>query len=136
MLHVVVLDAQGGGLGAAVVKKLVGQFGAAIRLTAAGANAVAASAMKKSGAALCVSGENAVCEAVRVADVVIGGIGIIAAGGILGEITPRMACAVAQSDAKKILIPMSRCRIIIPGAKEHSAGALIDLAVAELASLL
>ena len=136
MLNVIVVDAQGGGLGASVVKKLVEKYGGRIRLTAAGTNARATAAMKKSGAALAATGEASICELVRNADVVIGGIGIIAASGMLGEITPRIACAIAECGAKKILIPISRCSIIIPGAREQSAKALIDLAADELESLI
>lgn len=136
MLNVIVVDAQGGGLGASVVKKLVEKYADRIRLTAAGTNARAVASMKKSGAAATATGEAAICELVRNADVIIGGIGIIAASGMLGEITPRMARAIAESGAKKILIPISRCSIIIPGAREQSAKALIDLAVSELESLM
>jgi hypothetical protein len=136
MLNVIVVDAQGGGLGASVVKKLVEKYVGRICLTAAGTNARATASMKKSGAANCATGEAAICDLARSADVIIGGIGIIAASGMLGEITPRIARAIAESDAKKILIPISRCSIIIPGAKEQSAKALIDLAAAELESLL
>ncbi len=136
MLNVIVVDAQGGGLGASVVKKLAEKFGGQIYLTAAGTNARATASMKKSGAAETATGEAAICERVRSADVIIGGIGIIAASGMLGEITPRIARAIAESGAKKILIPISRCSIIIPGAKEQTAKALIDLAASEVALLL
>ncbi len=136
MLNVIVVDAQGGGLGASVVKKLTEQYSGRIRLTAVGTNPRATASMQKSGAVSCATGEAAICALVREADVIIGGIGIIAASGMLGEITPRIARAIAESRAKKILIPISRCSIIIPGAKEQSAKALIDLAVAELTSLL
>ena len=82
MLHVVVVDAQGGGLGAAIVKKLLEKCGNRIRLTAVGTNAAATAAMKKSGAHACATGENAVCLGAREADVIVGGLGIIAASGM------------------------------------------------------
>lgn len=136
LLNIIVVDAQGGGLGASIVKKLVEKFGDRINLAALGTNATATTAMKKSGAKNSATGEAAICSHASKAHVIIGGIGIIAASGMLGEITPRIARAIAQSRAKKILIPISRCNIIIPGAKERSANALIDLAVSELESLL
>jgi len=136
MLNVIVVDAQGGGLGAAIVKKLVEKYGERISLTALGTNVAATASMKKAGAKSCATGENAVCFNAKSADVIIGGIGIIAASGMLGEITPRMARTIAESSAKKILIPLSRCNIIIPGFAEQSAKALIDLAVSEIESLL
>ena len=43
------------------------------------------------------------------ADVIVGPIGIIAADSMLGEITPKMAEAIGQSNAKKVLIPVSKC---------------------------
>lgn len=136
MLNVIVVDAQGGGLGAAIVKRLVEKYGEQVHLTAVGTNVAATSAMNKAGAKICATGENAVCFNAKSADVIIGGIGIIAASGMLGEITPRMARTIAESSAKKILIPLSRCNIIIPGFAEQSAKALIDLAVDEIESLL
>ncbi|MGI5919104.1 MAG: DUF3842 family protein [Christensenellales bacterium] len=136
MLHVVVVDAQGGGLGAAIVKKLTEKCGGRIRLTAVGTNAAATAAMKKSGAHECAAGEKAVCTSARDADVIVGGLGIIAASGMLGEITPRMARAIAESPAKKVLIPISRCNLVIPGVADMPAKELIDMAAQTVADLL
>lgn len=136
MLHVVVVDAQGGGLGASIVKKLTEKCGERIRLTAVGTNIAATAAMKKGGAHECATGENAVCMGARSADVVVGGLGIIAASGMLGEITPRMARAIAESPAKKVLIPISRCNFIIPGTADMPAKELIELAAQAVANLI
>jgi hypothetical protein len=136
MLHVVVVDAQGGGLGAAIVKKLIEKCDDRIRLTAVGTNVAATTAMKKSGAHECATGENAVCYNARGADVIVGGLGIIAASGMLGEITPRMARTIAESPAKKVLIPISRCNFVIPGAADIPAKELVDMAAQTVADLL
>lgn len=136
MKKVVVVDAQGGGLGAAVVKKLCEKYEGRIEILALGTNVAATSAMKKSGAKLCATGENAITFNVKTADIIIGGIGIIAASGMLGEITPAMACAIAQSNATKILIPISRCSIVIAGTQELDAKSLIDSAVSRIETLL
>lgn len=136
MLNILVVDAQGGGLGAALVKRLIERYEGRIHIVAAGTNVAATGAMNKAGAKACATGENAVCFNARSADIIMGGIGIIAASGMMGEITPRMARCIAESPAKKILIPISRCNIIIPGFAEQSAKALIDLAVGELEPLL
>lgn len=136
MKKVVVIDAQGGGLGAAVVKKLCEKYDGRIEILALGTNVAATSAMKKSGAKLCATGENAITFNVKTADIIIGGIGIIAASGMLGEITPAMACEIAQSSAVKILIPISRCSIVIAGTQDLDARDLIDSAVAKIAELL
>ena len=136
MLHVVVVDAQGGGLGAAIVKKLIERCGDRILLTAVGTNVAATTAMKKSGAHECATGENAICFNVRNADAIVGGLGIIAASGMLGEITPRMARTIAESPAKKVLIPISRCNFFIPGTADMPAKDLIELAAQAVADLL
>ncbi len=136
MLHVVVVDAQGGGLGASVVKKLTEKCDDRIRLTAVGVNAAATAAMKRSGAHICHTGERAVCAYAQEADIIVGGLGIIAAGGMLGAITPRMACAISESPAKKVLIPISRCNFIIPGTADMPAKELIELAVQAVTDLI
>ena len=58
-----------------------------------------------------------------------GPIGIIIADALLGETTPTMALAVAQSDAKKILIPVNRCESLVAGTMGRSLGELIEDAV-------
>lgn len=136
MLNVCVIDAQGGGLGAAVVKKLCELYKDRIRIVALGTNVIATTAMKKSGAKDCATGENAICYNVQTSDVIIGGVGIIAASGMLGEITPNMAKAIAENPAKKILIPISRCNIMIAGISDLSAKELIENAVQEIAAML
>ncbi|MGE5494670.1 MAG: DUF3842 family protein [Burkholderiales bacterium] len=136
MLNVVVVDAQGGGMGAAIVKSLADKYGGRINIIAVGTNGIASAAMKKSGASCCATGENAVCFNVRSADVIIGGIGIIASCGMMGEITPAMARAIAESPAQKILIPISKCNILIPGVMSTGAKELIEMAVDSLADFL
>ena len=79
MKNILVVDAQGGGLGAAIVKKLIETCGEKTRIVATGTNVAATSAMNKAGAKECATGENAVCFNARSADIIIGGIGIIAA---------------------------------------------------------
>ncbi len=136
MLNVIVVDAQGGGLGAAIVKRLIEKYGERIKLTALGTNVAATAAMQRCGAKSCATGENAICFNARSADVIIGGIGIIAASGMLGEITPRMARTISESNAKKILIPISKCSIYIPGVDKTTAKELIESAVSAIESLL
>ena len=103
-MEILVIDGQGGGLGrqlVAAVKKAVPQA----VVTAIGTNSAATSAMLKAGADRAATGENAVVVGCRRADVILGPIGIVMADALLGEITPAMAQAVAQSDARRILIP-------------------------------
>ena len=51
---------------------------------------------------------------------------------MLGEVTPRMAVAVGQSAAKRILIPVNHCANFIAGVADMSVGRLVDSVVAEL----
>ena len=113
-MEILVIDGQGGGLGrqlVAAVKKAVPQA----VVTAIGTNSAATSAMLKAGADRAATGENAVVVGCRRADVILGPIGIVMADALLGEITPAMAQAVAQSDARRILIPANRCDTLVVG---------------------
>ena len=72
------------------------------------------------------TGENALIVACRQADIIVGPIGIIVPDALLGEVTPRMAEAVGASSAKKILIPLNKCDVLVPGLKDKSIGELLD----------
>ena len=49
-----------------------------------------------------------------------------------GEITPAMATAVAQADAKRILLPFNHCENIIVGVTDYTIGKLLQLAMEEI----
>lgn len=70
--------------------------------------------------------------ACRKADVIIGPVGIVIADALLGEITAVMAAAVAQSGAKRILLPFNHCDNIIVGVSDFHVGRLVQSAVEEL----
>lgn len=133
-MNLLVIDAQGGGIG----KQLITAVKSAcpdIRITAVGTNSAAASAMLRAGADEAATGENAVVVCCRSADVIAGPIGIVIADALLGEITPRMAKAVAQSAARRILIPINHCSNIVVGVDDLSIGRLIRGVVAEIEKL-
>lgn len=127
-LNIVIVDAQGGGIGRQLVAAVRQELPQS-RITAVGANSAATAAMLKAGADRGATGENAVVVACRRADVILGPIGIVIADAMLGEITPRMAAAVAQSGAKRILIPFDHCDNIIVGVPETSMKSLVRQAV-------
>lgn len=134
-VHIVVIDAQGGGIGkqlVAAVKKSIPNT----VVTAVGTNGAATSAMIKAGADQAATGENAVVVACRRADVIMGPIGIVIADAMLGEITPAMAVAVEQSRAARILIPIERCATTVAGVQDTSTGILVKSAVDSLRSLI
>lgn len=120
-MKVLVLDGQGGRIGKLLVEQLMstGLFAEnAHTLIAIGTNTIATAAMLKAGAPQGATGENPVAVNCADADVILGPVGIIAANSLLGEVTPRMAYAVATSRARKILIPTGRCSLSIAGTAE------------------
>lgn len=134
-MNVTIIDGQGGQLGAKLIKEIAAGF-EGISLTAVGTNAVATSAMLKAGADNAATGENAVVVACRKADVIIGPIGIVIADSLLGEITERMAIAVGQADAVRILIPMGKCENIIVGVPSLNTKELIDDTLTKLRAII
>lgn len=129
---VVVIDGQGGKVGKALVEGIKESCPHAV-VTAIGSNSLATSTMLKAGADYAATGENSVIVASRTADLIVGPIGMVIADAMIGEITPKMALAVAQSRAKIILIPFSRCDHTIVGTTGLSLNDLIDEAVREIA---
>ena len=133
-MNILVIDGQGGRLGAQLIKEIRTRLPQS-RIMAVGTNSVATAAMLKAGAEESATGENPVVVACRKADVIVGPVGIVIADAMLGEITEKMACAVARAASKRILIPMNRCDHIIAGVGEQSLSALIADAVDKIAAL-
>ena len=130
-MNILVMDAHGGGIGKQVVTAVRTRF-PDVTITAVGTNAAATTAMLRAGADEGATGENAAVVCCRRADVIIGPVGIVIADAMLGEVTPRMAVAVGQSAAKRILIPVNHCANFIAGVADMSVGRLVDSVVAEL----
>ena len=133
-MNILIIDAQGGGVGRQLVGAVKQELPQA-HVTAVGTNTAATSAMLKAGADDAATGENAVVVCCRKADVILGPIGIILADALLGEITPKMAAAVAQSNAKRILIPFNHVDNVIVGLQNLTVAQLLEQAVAELKKL-
>lgn len=134
-MNITVIDGQGGQLGAQLIKAVLARF-SDVNLTAVGTNAVATATMLKAGAKNAATGENPVVVACRKADVIIGPIGIVIADSLFGEVTDKMAVAVGQADAVRILIPMNRCDNIVAGVSSLNMGALVEDAVSRLADII
>ena len=133
--NILIIDAQGGGVGRQLVSAIRQELPNA-PLTAVGGNSTATAAMLKAGADRGATGENAVVVACRQADVMLGPIGIVIADSMLGEITPKMAAAVARSGAKRILIPFDHCDNVVVGVPETSMKALVREAVSVLMEMV
>lgn len=133
-MKLLILDGQGGGIGKQLVSAVkAGMSG--VEITAVGTNVAATTAMLKAGADKAATGENAVLVNCRRADVIVGPIGIVIADSLLGEITPAMATAVAQSAAKRILIPVNHCDTLVVGVQSLNTAGLIQDVLHELIKL-
>lgn len=134
-MNITIIDGHGGMLGAQLVKEILSKI-PEVSITAIGTNSVATAAMLKAGANEGATGENPVVVACRKTDVIIGPIGIVIADSLCGEITPRMAVAVGQADAARILIPMNKCDNIVAGASNIPTSTLIEDVILKLKKLI
>ncbi|MDE5867167.1 MAG: DUF3842 family protein [Lachnospiraceae bacterium] len=134
-MNILVIDAQGGGVGRQLVTAIKQNMPMA-SVTAVGTNSTAASVMLKAGADHAATGENAVVVGCRKADIIVGPIGIIIADAMYGEVTPKMAEAVAQSSAKRVLIPFNHCDNVIVGVPDFSMSKLVQNAVEEILKMM
>ncbi len=134
-MRILIVDGQGGGMG----KQLVSQIKAAIpqaEIIAVGTNTLATQAMLKAGADNAATGENALIVNCRSADIIAGPVGIVIADALLGEISPAMATAVAQSRAKRILLPTNLCDNYIAGIGDTSLSVLIADCIRKIQSFI
>ena len=128
-MRIAVIDGQGGGIGKAIVAKFRHYFEDRIEIVALGTNSLATSLMIKAGANEGATGESAIVFSVAKVDIILGPIGIICAHSFLGELTPRMAQAIAESPAEKVLIPLNRCNITVAGIESKPLPHYIDDAI-------
>ncbi|MBP3704448.1 MAG: DUF3842 family protein [Clostridia bacterium] len=133
-MHILVIDGQGGRMGAALTEQIKKTLPEA-ELIAIGTNSAATAAMLRAGADAAATGENPVIVNSLWADVIVGPLGIISANSLLGEITPKMAAAVSESRAKKLLLPVSRCAVTVVGVEEKTLTEYVREAVNEIAAL-
>ena len=122
MRKILIIDGQGGQIGSQLIKSIIEYD---VEIMAVGTNSTATNAMLKAGAKNGATGENPVIVGCKTADIIIGPVGIVIADSLYGEITPKMAIAVGQSNAKKILIPINKCDNIIVGVNDLSLTVMI-----------
>jgi len=131
MKRICVIDGHGGGIGSAVIKKLKEFLGESVEIIALGTNAIATAQMLKAKANRGASGENAIVQTAGKVDIIIGTIAVVMAHSMMGEITPRMAEAIASSPAKKILIPLSQENVEIVGVSYVPLPHLVETLIEE-----
>ncbi len=134
-MKVLVIDGQGGNIGKQLVKLLMTRF-PDLDLVAIGTNSLATSNMLKAGAPRGATGENAVCVCAAKAEIIIGPLGIVMTDALLGEVTGKMAAAVCQSAAKRVLIPIGKCDTFVAGTANVTSAVLLEDAIKIIESLV
>ena len=126
---VMVMDGQGGGIGATLIKGLRNSANREMEIWALGTNSIATSRMMKAGANKGATGERAIVRTSAKVDVIIGPLAIVVPDAMMGELTPSMASAVSASEAKKILIPLTQENIELVGVTGEPLPHLVDQVV-------
>ena len=134
-MKIVVVDGQGGRLGKLLVEVIKARLPQA-QVYALGTNSIATATMLKAGADFGATGENPVIRGVMDADAVLGPVGIVVAHAILGEVTPAMAEAVGGCRARKFLVPMNSCGVVVAGVKDQPLPVYVSQAVEQMAEAL
>ena len=124
-MKILVIDGQGGKLGRTLVEQIIQNFPDA-EVMAVGTNSTATASMIRAGAHSVATGENPVIVACRTANIIVGPLGITVADSLMGEISPAMANAVAQSAAYRVLIPMNLCNTYVCGVNQNTTAVLND----------
>ncbi len=130
-LRLAVVDGKGGGIGKALIERIKKED-LNIEIIALGTNSAATANMLKGGADEGATGENAIIYNSSRVDIIMGVVAIIMANSMMGELSPKMALAIGESDALKILIPTSRCNIKIAMPEEYNLQQSIEYAVMKL----
>ncbi len=133
---IAVIDGQGGGIGSAMIKRLREVLAEEVEIIGLGTNAMATGGMLKSGANKGASGENAIVQTVKAVDIIIGTTAIVLANSMMGELTPKMAEAIASSPATKCLLPLKMPEVEIIGAPKEPLPHLIDQLVKRIREII
>ena len=123
---IAVIDGQGGGIGSAIIKRLREVVSEEVEVIGLGTNAMATGAMLKAGANKGASGENAIAQTVKKVDIVVGTFSIVLANSMMGELTPKMAEAIASCSAIKCLLPIKIPEVEIIGTAKEPLPHLVD----------
>lgn len=121
-----VIDGQGGGIGSFIIKRIKEIYGESVEIIALGTNAIATSQMLKAKANRGASGENAIVQTAPKADIIIGAMGIVLANAMMGEVTPKMATAIATSPSPKLILPLSQEHVEVVGVSSMPLPHLVD----------
>ncbi|MDR1297690.1 MAG: DUF3842 family protein [Deltaproteobacteria bacterium] len=132
---VAVLDGQGGGIGAAVIKEIRREFQESLEIWALGANSTATETMMRARANRGATGENAIRVSLAKVDALVAPMAVGWANSMMGEITAAIAEAVMSADVVKIFIPLSQEKVVLAGFQSEPLPHLVSKAVEILRSL-
>ncbi|WP_352420885.1 DUF3842 family protein [Proteiniborus sp.] len=135
-MKIAVIDGKGGGIGCQIVERLKSLRKDDIEIIVLGTNSQATANMLKAGGNDGATGENAIVWMSNRVDIIIGPMAIIAANSMMGEISPKMAGAVASSKAKKLLLPVSKCNFEIIGLESYQLKQLFDELLEKIKTIL
>jgi hypothetical protein len=133
---IAVIDGQGGGIGSAIIKRLREVLGEEVDVIALGTNAMATGALLKAGANRGASGENAIIQTVKKVDIVVGTMAIVLANSMMGELTPKMAEAIASSSAIKLFLPLKIAELEIIGAPKEPLPHLVEQLIKRMQEII
>ena len=135
-MRIAVVDGQGGGIGRHITERLRKELPEWVEILALGTNALAASIMIRAGANEGASGENAVVFNSDKVDLIVGPLGILFANSMSGELTPKMAQALAESSARKVLLPLTRTKVDLVGLRGEPLPHLIEELVNQVKAMV
>jgi len=118
-------------MGAALIRRFKEVYLEEHEVIALGTNPLATAQMMKARANRGASGENAIVRTVPTADVILGSISIVLANAMMGEVTPRMAEAVASARGLKILLPLTRAKVEVIGVIPEPLPHLVEKVITE-----
>lgn len=130
------IDGQGGGIGGVMIKRLREAFGEDVDVIALGTNAMATGAMLKAGANKGATGENAIVQTGKKVDMIVGTTAIVLANSMMGELTPKMAEAIASSPALKFLLPLKMPEVEIIGVAREPLPHLVDQLIERIREIM
>ncbi len=132
-LKIAVIDGMGGSIGHQIILRLRENFPEA-EILALATNAVATHNMMKAGANQGASGENAFQISLQRVDLIIAPLATTIPHSMMGELTPKMAEAVALSPARKIFLPLTNPKVEIVGISYQPIPHLMEEVVKKIKS--